>query len=197
MKDCGNDLILKARRLRSEGKVSIAEDVLRVAANEGCVEAMIELAHFARDAGRLEESNDWIDAAENSVDVDDLNGHVALSGAYSLGLGRGELADLQRRAAAHLNHVALAGNSVAQEDLALQYLYGLNGLDRNDREFEKLIEMAIKGGSLRAIYIYSKYLIENGMSVPDEMKKSLMEIRHRNKSVDNLLKLIEKIEDIN
>ena len=81
--DVQGKLIL-ARQLRMDGQRDEAVAALLRLAAEGDIEAMIELAHWELDEGNRAGSDLSIDKAEQSLREDDWDGHVTLSGAYSL-----------------------------------------------------------------------------------------------------------------
>jgi hypothetical protein len=113
-----------------------------------------------------------------------------LNGAYSFGLGRGERDFLERRALHHLEHVAIAGNTFAQEGLALHFLHGLNGCEEDESRFKYWIELAINAGSLRGVYIYAEFLYKKGLQVPPEIIENLEAARSHNKAAKKLLNAI-------
>jgi TPR repeat protein len=97
-------------------------------AEAGNVRSMVELAYATFDAGNEKVSILWILEAEASLDAnEDLDGRSGLISAYNLGYGPGTLDQQQMRAIFHLEKLAVAGNTYAQEELALRYEHGLNG----------------------------------------------------------------------
>jgi TPR repeat protein len=192
--DCpeNRSVIADAHELHLSGKSDLAIQKLIVPAEKGSIDAMIELAHIARDQGRKSDSDKWIEKAEATLKPGDMDGHVALSGAYELCLGRGDYATQQGLALYHMEQVAIAGNTYAQEDLALRYLYGLNGCEKNENRFDYWIGLAINLGSPRAAYIYAENLYKAGRQVPPEIVEMLEAFRTRNKAAEKLLNLIAK-----
>jgi TPR repeat protein len=184
-------LIDEARRRHREGHADEAFRLLNVAADAGSIGAMVELAHMERAAGKKAESDKWIDRAEVELQPGDLDGHITLNGAYSLGLGRGEREFLERRALYHLEQVAMAGNAVAQERLALDHLHGLNGCERDYAEFERWIGEAIKAGSSRAVFIYVESLFRAKRPIPPPLLSKLAESQRDNKVAAKLLRAID------
>lgn len=187
-------LVDEARRLRRHGQAEVAEQKLRAAAQAGSICAMIELAHMSRDSGKTADSNQWIDLAETALHPGDLDGHISLNGAYSLGLGRGERDVLEKRALYHLEQVAQAGNPVAQERLALEFLEGTNGCEQSLEKFEYWIGISLAAGSLRAVYIYVDYLFRSGRPVPLNLLAQLKAVRRENKATAKLLRAIDRRE---
>lgn len=185
-------LIDEVRRLRRDGHPEVAEQRLRAAAQAGLIDAMIELAHISRESGKEADSAQWIDAAEAALHSGDLDGHISLNGAYSLGLGRGESDALERRALYHLEQVAQAGNPVAQERLALEFLEGTNGCEQSVEKFEHWIGLAMTAGSLRAVYIYVEYLFRRKRPIPLNLLVELQVVRQENKAVEKLLRAIDR-----
>lgn len=188
-----NSLIVdEARQLLRSGQGERAIQKLVVSADEGNIDAMIELAHIARDQGKKSESDSWIDRAEATLGPGDIDGHISLNSAYSLGLGRGEREVLEHRALHHLEQVAIAGNTNAQENLALHFLHGLNGCQKDLSRFEYWVGLAVNSGSPRAVYIYAEYLCREGRQVPPNILAKLEEGRSHNKAVEKLLNSISK-----
>lgn len=185
-------VIDEARQLHRSGQSECAIQKLIVPAEAGSIDAMIEMAHIARDQDRKSESDKWIDKAEATLKPGDLDGHISLNGAYSLGLGRGEREILERRALHHLEQVAIAGNTTAQEGLALHFLHGLNGCEKDANRFEYWIGLAINAGSSRAAYIYAEYLCKEGRQVPPDIVEKLEAVRTHNKAAKKLLNAIAK-----
>lgn len=185
-------IIEAARRLHRSGQSECAIQKLIVSSEEGSIDAMIELAHIARDQDRKSESDKWIDKAEATLKPGDLDGHISLNGAYSLGLGRGEREILERRALHHLEQVAIAGNTTAQEGLAIHFLHGLNGCEKDVNKFEYWIGIAINAGSSRAAYIYAEYLHKDGRQVPPDVVEKLEAVRSHNKAAEKLLNAMAK-----
>ena len=185
-------IIDDARRLHRSGQSESAVRKLNVASDAGNIEAMIELAHIARDQEKKAESDLWIDKAEAALKPGDLDGHISLNGAYSLGLGRGEREVLEARALHHLEQVALGGNAAAQERVALHFLHGLNGSEKDKRRFEHWIALAVDAGSPRAVYILAEYLYKEGRRVAPEIVERLEAGRSQNKATEKLLKAIGK-----
>jgi len=189
-----HSLIDETRRLRHAGQTDGADQLLRTAAQAGSIDAMIELAHISRSAGKKNDSDQWIDAAEAALRPGDLDGHISLNGAYSLGLGRGERDVLEKRALYHLEQVALAGNPIAQERLALEFLEGTNGCEQSLEKFEHWIGLARAAGSQRAVYIYAEYLFRRKRPVPPNLVAELQAVRHENRAAEKLLRAIERRE---
>jgi TPR repeat protein len=187
-------LVDEARRLRRDGQAEVAEQRLRAAAQAGIIDAMIELARMSRDSWKKADSDQRIDAAEAALHPGDLNGHISLNGAYSLGLGRGERDVLEKRALYHLEQVAQAGNPVAQERLALEFLEGTNGCEQSVEKFEHWIGLAMATGSLRAVYIYVEYLFRSGRPIPLNLLAELQAVRLENKATEKLLGAIDRRE---
>ena len=92
--------IKEARLLYQDDQKKAAIRKLSVLAEAGAIDAMIELAHIARNEHRESDSHYWIDMAEQQLKPGDLDGHIGLKGAYSLGLGRGDR-DVQEARALH------------------------------------------------------------------------------------------------
>jgi hypothetical protein len=185
-------IIDEARQLHRSGQSEFAIQKLIVPAEVGSIDAMIELAHIARDQDRKSDSDKWIDEAEATLKPGDLDGHISLNGAYSLGLGRGEREILERRALHHLELVALAGNTTAQEGLALHFLHGMDGCERDVNKFEYWIGLAINAGSSRAAYIYAEYLYKEARQVPLDIVEKLEAVRGHNKAAEKLLNAMAK-----
>lgn len=188
------ELIDAARQLLREGNRDAAHHNLRDAASKGEIEAMIELSHMALNEGNRDESDKWMDSAEEAIQPNDLEGRISLGGAYSLGLGRGTRDEQQQRALKYLEEVATAGNPVAQESLALHFLHGLNGCTKDERRFEHWIQQAIAAESHRALYIYVEFLFLNRRPIPSDLRESLATMKLENKSAEKLLRTISKAE---
>lgn len=182
----------EARQLHRSGQSEVAIQKLGVLAEAGSIDAMIELAHIARDQNRRSDSDQWIDRAEKALKAGDLDGHISLNGAYSLGLGCGEREILEARALHHLEQVALGGNATAQERLALDFLHGLNGCGKDLSRFEHWIDRAVSVGSPRAAYILAEYLYKEGRQVAPEIVEKLEAVRSQNKAAEKLLNAIAK-----
>ena len=191
-----NSIIQTAiKEARSLHRVGQSEDAIRklsLLADAGAIDAMVELAHIARDQNRESDSHQWIDKAEQGLKPGDLDGHISLNGAYSLGLGRGDRDVQEARALHHLEQVALAGNAVAQEGLALNFLHGLNGCEKDVGRFEYWIELAVAVGSPRAAYILAEYLHKNGREVGPAIVEALQAARSKNRAAEKLLYVITK-----
>lgn len=187
------ELIEAARRLRRDGNPEAAHRLLREAAGTGLIEAMIELARLARDDGRRDESDRWMASAEKSLQPGHLDGRITLSGAYSLGLGRGTLFQQQERALELLIEVGEAGEHPrVQEDLALSFLHGLNGCPKDEEQFEYWIRRAVETGSSRAAYIYAQQLFLKKYPIPQELIDKLTSVASENESAAKLLRAITK-----
>jgi len=184
-------LIDRARSLKRAGETEKGLAILLELASEGEIDPMIELAFWELDAGRRGESNEWMRRAESALRPDDWDGHVSLHSAYQMGLGEGDIEAQQRRALEHLEKVARAGNVVAQQTLALDFLRGLNGCELNVAEFEKWIQMAIRGGSLDAACVYAEYLCKNDRQLSPEL---IGELRRGAGGSSRARSLIEAIE---
>jgi TPR repeat protein len=187
------ELVEAARRLRRDGNPEDAHRLLREAADSGLIDAMIELARLARDDGRRDESDKWMASAEKALQPDDLEGRIALSGAYGLALGRGTLFEQQERALELLIEVGEAGGYPrVQEDLALQFLHGLNGCRQDEKQFEYWISRAVETGSPRAAYIHAEHLRKRGRPIPGQLVTALAAVADENKSAKKLLAAIAR-----
>jgi TPR repeat protein len=187
------ELIEAARQQRRDGNPGAADRILRDAAGRGLIEAMIELALLARDDGRRDESDRWIESAEEALQPGDLDGRIILSGAYSLCLGCGTLFKQQERALELLIEVAQTDRHPrVQEDVALSFLYGLNECHKDEERFEHWIRRAVANGSARAAYIYAKELFRKRRPIPQVLIDMLVPAASENKSAAALLRAITK-----
>lgn len=89
-----------------------------------------------------------------------------------------------------LLEVAAAGNTRVQEDVALQFLYGLNGCVEDETQFEYWIGRAVARGSARAVYIHAKHLFERRQPIPNKYIEVLEHSKSENKSAEKLLRAI-------
>lgn len=186
------DCIADARRLSSEGKRDAARQLLLEAAAKNSIDAMIELADMALDDGNRNESDIWMDSAENILDPNDEDGRISLSGAYAKALGRGTRSDQQARELGHLEAIAAAGNTVAQERVSLYYLHGLNGCIKDEEKFGYWINEAIAAESPNAAYIYGEHLFRSKRPIPTEVINLLESGKASSKRIQALLKAIAK-----
>jgi TPR repeat protein len=180
----------EASRLHKSGQTDRAILNLIPLAEVGSIDAMVELALIARDKGNKFDSDEWIDKAEAALKPGDLDGHASLKSAYSLCLGRGERETLDDRALYHLKQIALAENTFAQESLALHFLHGLNGCDKNVDQFEYWIRRAMDLGSSRAVYIFAEHLYKTRHQISPEIIEKLEAARSQNNAAEQLLNAI-------
>lgn len=185
-------LLQEVRDLRRRGQADEGERILLAAANEGDIEAMVELAHWFLDAEKKTASDEWIRIAETSVQPSDEAGHLALNSAYTLGLGDGDRASQDRRAQLHLEQVAAMGNLAAMERLALGCLQGAIGFEKSKEKFEYWVNRAMSAGSLSAVVMFVQYLHEQGHEVPPHLIAELEGVRHESSEVDRLIRAIHR-----
>lgn len=181
-----------SRRLASEGKRDVGLEWLREHANAGNVDAMIELAQWKMDEGNAKESDRWLLCAEEAVQPNDLDGHIALNGAYNTGLGSGDSKSRGQRALHHLEHVAAFGNSVAQVRVAFHYLHGLNGCTQDASKFEYWIKRAVESDDPSAIYAYADFLLKDGRLIPSAVMRKLAVASQANEDAARLLRRVSR-----
>jgi len=125
--------------------IKAARDELHDGSTEGV------LAFWRNDRGdrevRLSRSDALIRVAESKFQSDDFDGAVALWGAFKSGLGCRDNHEANLRAFRYISFLAEAGNVAAQEVLLVDYLHGLNGLEKDAQKFLYWCDRAIQGGS--------------------------------------------------
>jgi hypothetical protein len=140
------DELLAATKLLLE-KNAFANDVstLFAKACSGDVSSMVELAYKTYDGGGVSLSERWIVAAEEALTInEDLDGRSSLLSAYNLAFGPGDRDEQENRAKFHLETLASSGNRVAQEQLAKNLLYGMNGFEKDESKYKYWIQLANK-----------------------------------------------------
>ena len=138
------DELLAATKLLLE-KNPFGNDVntLLLKAGGGDVRSMVELAYKTYDGGEISLSECWIVAAEEALMVnEDLDGRSSLLSAYNLAFGPGDRDEQECRAKFHLEKLASSGNWIAQEQLAKNFLYGMNGFEKDENKYKYWIQLA-------------------------------------------------------
>lgn len=182
-----NEAVEDARRHRDAGQVGLGRARLLHAAETGDIQAMVELAKWCGDEGDESQSQSWIARAEALISDDDLDGHIVLSGAYSLGFGSGSVDEQNSRALSHLVKVADAGNARVQEEVALHYLHGLNGCPVDLEKYWYWTRRATQASDDNLIKFVS-YSLSQKLQVPTDLIERLSELKEKREEAARLLK---------
>lgn len=134
-----------------------AVEYLGFCCQKGSILAMIAMADYLYDRGRLEESVRWMDRAESSVLTDDNISPIYLASALRRSLGSGDAQDRAMRSMAWLEKVAESGNLTVIHSLMTDHLYGLNGREKSQERFIYWVRKAANLGSLVAKRILKRY----------------------------------------
>lgn len=140
------DLIEAAIRRMSPREPASIEAVVRIA-EQGDIQSMIGLADFWYDNKNHATSLEWMQRAENTLTVDDVESPIYLASALERGLGAGSYDERRARALQYLERAADAGNVVVMHTLMSYFLYGLNGAPRDRERFRYWASRAAALGS--------------------------------------------------
>jgi TPR repeat protein len=185
-------LIQRGRRNVLEGNLGSAREALLKAAGQGSVDAHIELADIECREGSPARAQLELDkAAALARDACDPHAFVALSGAYQLMLGSGELHEQQALALASLERAAELGLASAQATIAHWYRLGLNGAKADAVRFRYWVQLAADSGDPLAICELVEDLLERKMIVPNDLAHKVRALAPEYEEARRLLKKLK------
>lgn len=183
----GFDALQRGKVLVAAGSTADAVEAFKSAGESGLAEGYIELAVIEIDRGNREGARGWMQKAEALAERGDALANLSCSLAHQLGYGEGSFEEEEQRARFFLRKAAELGNPVAQSMLAQQLLWGLNGEERNEREYETWISRAMEQGLPEAVITHVENRLQLKRDIEPAAMMKLEELATHSKQAKTLL----------
>lgn len=184
----GYDHLRRGQALFDAGEIAGAVEAFKAAAESGIAQGYIELANVEIERGDRQAARAWIQKAEVLAEQGDALAGLSCSVAHQMGYGGGTFEEEEQKARYFLRKAAELGNPVAQSMLAQHLLWGLNGEEKNEEEYEVWIHRAIEQDLDEAIITHIQNRRHFKRDIEPGVTKKLEELATRSKEARTLLR---------